>query len=75
MRIGRLEITGSRWPWYPISGRWDQPDGRKYGWKKVGGMGRFGGGWEYCLGIDIGGTTVILKLIFGMLRITWKEKA
>lgn len=31
---------------------------------------RFGGGWTYKLGIDVGGSTVILNLIYGMIRIT-----
>jgi hypothetical protein len=36
---------------------------------KSGVMGRFGGGWQYKLGIDIGGSTVILNLLVATLRI------
>lgn len=36
---------------------------------KEGFMGRFGGGWQYKLGIDIGGSTVILNLLIASLRI------
>lgn len=32
-------------------------------------MGRFGGGWHYRLGIAIGGTTVLIELIWGLIAI------
>lgn len=76
MNIGRLEIKAQRWPWQ-----------EGYNWRgaTLGAMlnpidaktkvaGRFGGGWSFKLGIEIGGHTAILDLIFGMVRITWKGK-
>jgi hypothetical protein len=35
-------------------------------------MGRFGGGWDYKLGIDIGGSCVIINLVWGLIRINFK---
>lgn len=69
MKIGRLEIKASRFPW------------QGYGWfphKNGNGpkaplnpMGsRFGGGWNYKLGIAVGGSTVIVDLLFGSIRIS-----
>ncbi len=37
-------------------------------------MARFGGGWDWKLGVMIGGTSIILELIFGSVRITLKSK-
>ena len=49
--------------------RWTWP------WQKSNSiMGRFGGGWNFNLGIQVGGTTVLLNLIWGSIRITFKEK-
>lgn len=73
MKIGRIEITASRWPW------------QGYGWRphKNGkgpkamlnpGGDRFGGGWTYKLGIDIGGRTILLNLLFGIIRISKASK-
>ena len=72
MKIGRLEITPKRWPWQ---------DG--YNWKGMTassapfnfGMARFGGGWRYKLGIDIGGTTIILNLLFGLILIRLNKES
>jgi len=74
MKIGRLNIESSRWPWQPIGGRYDQPNRTNYGWKPLGGMGRFGGGWNFKLGIAIGENSMVLDLIFGMIRINWSKK-
>jgi len=66
MRVLGLEVTASRWPW------------QGYGWfggsdKNVAPLNpfgaRFGGGWNYKLGIAVGGKTVILDLLFGSVRI------
>lgn len=73
MQIGRLKITASRWPW------------QGYGWfpHKNGcgrttplnpGGARFGGGWNYKLGISIAGRTIILDLLFGIVRISLESK-
>lgn len=68
MRIGKIQIDvkASRWPWQP-----------GYNWRGMensraplnAGGARFGGGWRYKLGVDVGGSTVIVNLIFGMVRI------
>ncbi|KKN81375.1 hypothetical protein LCGC14_0319880 [marine sediment metagenome] len=36
--------------------------------------GRFGGGWDYRLGIDVGGSTVIVNLLVASVQITRKDK-
>lgn len=80
MKIGRLSITASRWPWQirRSSGLFSCPKtekvGAKYGWMPTGGMGRFGGGWKWSLGINVGGSTVILDLLFGSIRFSIKPK-
>ena len=37
-------------------------------------MGRFGGGWNWKFGFQIGGSTVILNLLVANIRITRKIK-
>lgn len=51
------------------------PVGEKWGWSnsKLGGMGRFGGGWKWKLGIEMGGTSLIFDWIWGGVRFTWGE--
>ncbi len=36
-------------------------------------MGRFGGGWNYVLGIQFGKSSLIINLLYGMIRINKKE--
>lgn len=36
------------------------------------GGARFGAGWNYKLGISVGGTTVLIDLLFGTVRISLK---
>lgn len=67
-KIGRMTITASRWPnqgygWFPHK----NGKGPKAPLNSQG--SRFGAGWNYKLGIDIGGTTVLLNLVFGMVMI------
>lgn len=68
MKIGCIEVKATRWPW------------QGYGWfPHKNGNGpkaplnsngaRFGGGWNYKLGVSIGGRTVLIDLIFGSIRI------
>jgi hypothetical protein len=72
MKIGKYKITASRWPWQ-----------KGYNWHgslssaplnprnlTTGASPRFGGGWKYSIGVNIGGKTVMLNLLFGSLRIT-----
>lgn len=71
IRIGRITIAAKRWPWQ-----------EGYNWRGMSisraplnpGGARFGGGWRYKLGIDFGGRTVLLNLLFGMLVFTIEEK-
>lgn len=69
MKVWKYEITASRFPW------------QGYGWfpHKNGkgptapinpGGARFGGGWNWKLGISTGGTTILLDLLFGTVRIS-----
>lgn len=59
----KLKITASRWPW------------QKRGTNIFGmHMGRFGGGWNYNLGFQIGSKTILLNLLFGMICISLFEK-
>ena len=73
MKIGRLQVEAKRFPW------------QGYGWfPHKNGMGhkailnqsgaRFGGGWNYKLGISIGSSSVVLDLVFGIVRISIAEK-
>lgn len=69
MKIGRFNIKGDRWPW------------QGYGWfphrhrvsvtaaplNRSG--ARFGGGWRYKFGIAVGGSSIIIDLVFGSIRI------
>lgn len=77
MKIGRLKVTASRCPWHRLDPHWSHPDDtpERYGWGKIGGMGRFGGGWNYKFGLDIGGSTVILNWGFGSFRFVWERIA
>ncbi len=34
-------------------------------------MGRFGGGWHWELGFQVGGSTIILNMLFCYLRISY----
>lgn len=68
LRLGNLKVRASRWPW------------QGYGWKATGGPtaplnssgARFGAGWRYKLGVAIGGTTLHVDLLFGMLSFQWE---
>lgn len=70
MRIFNLEIKASRRPWQE-NGYWN--GGKANAPLNYGGA-RFGGGWKYKFGIDIGGSTVLLNLIWGMVRISKAKK-
>jgi hypothetical protein len=72
MKIGNLEITASRWPWQACTPHWSHLGNTpaRYGWGKVPGMARFGGGWDWKLGIAIAGREILLDLVFGTIRIT-----
>lgn len=68
------EITASRFPWQKRTsvGILDANNkvGDKYGWKPSGGMGRFGGGWEYELGFHFGGSTLMIQCLVGSISVS-----
>lgn len=74
------QITASRFPWQTrtsmaaLSDPKTEGVGMKYGWKPTPGMGRFGGGWQYELGIHIGGSTVSLQCLVGLVTISKARK-
>lgn len=73
-KIGRLVITATRWPnqgygWFP------HKNGRGPRAMLNAGGARFGAGWNYKLGIDFGGRSVLLNLLFGMLIISLERKS
>lgn len=72
-KIGRLHIRASRWPnqgygWFP------HKNGRGPVSPLNGSGARFGGGWNYKLGIDIGSGSVLLNLAFGTVSISLGRK-
>lgn len=75
--IGRFKIKASRWPWQRREGtamlgdRKTEAAGTLYGWRGTPGMGRFGGGWNWCVGFRAGGSSIILELLIGMITISW----
>jgi hypothetical protein len=58
-----LQEVKRNWRW----GRWEFSYRRR---SKDNLWGRFGGGWNWKFGFDIGGTTVILNLLVSTLRIS-----
>lgn len=75
-----MKITASRFPWQRrksmaiLSDPKTEAVGTRYGWFGSNGMGRFGGGWNWKLGITAGGKTMIIDLVFGSIRITRGKK-
>lgn len=76
LRLGRLRITADRWPWQACVPHWSHvgKTPKRYGWGLVPGMARFGGGWDWKLGLSISTSTVIVDLLFGSIRICLKSK-
>lgn len=74
---GRLTLSSDRWPW---DNRVYGKPGEKYGWGQPDGMGRFGGGWNYCLGFETGGwkreygITIMINLLIGMVMVTYHSR-
>lgn len=73
----KLKITSRGWPWQTNSGNW-AATGKKFGWNplKVIGLGRFGGGWAFKLGITVSSRCddICLDLIIGSMRIKLVER-
>lgn len=73
-KIGRFRVKASRWPWQGY-GWFPHKTGNRIGCAPLNPTGaRFGGGWNYKLGISIGGSTVIVDLLFGSLWISREER-
>lgn len=69
MKIGRIEITASRFPWQGYG--WFPHKNGKGPTAMLNSSGaRFGAGWKYKLGISVGGSTVLIDLLFGIVRIS-----
>lgn len=76
----KLSVKFSGWPWQKTGNHWsnqvDKTVHQKWGWNpfNVKGMGRFGGGWAIKCGLTIGsaGRDIILDLILGSIRISWR---
>lgn len=72
MKIGRLEIKASRWPWQDYG--WFK-NSKGTGWAPLNAtMGRFGGGWHLALGFRQGGRTLMFDLLFGVITFSWLKK-
>lgn len=75
--FNRITVGASRFPWQKRTGMAMLSDpktekaGTRYGWKGTPGMGRFGGGWNWCLGFRLGGKTIYIELLIGAIRISW----
>jgi len=72
----RIKVTASGWPWQYVHPHWatelDKTAGERWGWNpfRLKGMGRFGGGWAFKLGLTVSGSLkdIILDLGIGSLR-------
>ena len=42
---------------------------------KTAPMGRFGGGWQWQVGVQVGGKTAIVNLLVASVRIDWSQGA
>lgn len=75
--ISKVKITASRFPWQTRTGMALLSDpktegaGTKYGWRGTPGMGRFGGGWNWCIGFRVGSKSVYIELLVGAISISW----
>lgn len=73
MKIGRLNITASRFPWQGYG--WFPHKGNNRATAPLNPSGaRFGGGWKYKLGVSAGGTTVMIDALFGIVTIRLESK-
>lgn len=69
MKLGRYIIKASRWPWQGW-GWFPHKNGKGQKALLNASGSRFGAGWNYRLGISIGGSTVMIDLLFGTVSIT-----
>jgi hypothetical protein len=76
-----MKITTRGLPWQKIEPSWannaDKTNGETYGWNpfNVRGMGRFGGGWAFKLGIQVSESCRdwIISIGLGEIRIQFKK--
>lgn len=77
MIIGKIKVSACGWPWQHTGTHWanraDKTAHQKWGWNpfKVKGMGRFGGGWAFKLGITASSNLKdwVIDLGIGSIRI------
>jgi hypothetical protein len=50
------------------------PLGVKFSWRSSKGWGRFGGGWQWKIGVQAAGRTVLFSLLFCELILTWGKQ-
>jgi hypothetical protein len=78
--MSKLRITLRGWPWQRVDAHWashiDKTAGERYGWNpfKVKGMGRFGGGWAFKLGVDVSLRDWVFYLGIGSIRVTLTKR-
>lgn len=73
MKIGKITIKASRWPWQGYG--WFPHKNGKGPTAMLNSSGaRFGAGWKYKLGISIGGSSVMIDLLFGIIMISKEHK-
>ena len=60
----------NEWRWGFKLGRFEF----KFVWRSRHGFGRFGGGWNWCIGVEVGGSTVILNCLVFYLRFNWRSR-
>lgn len=77
-----MKVIARGWPWQTVSGHWasnlGKTTGEKYGWNpfSVKGMGRFGGGWAFKLGVTVSYDMRdwVFDLGIGSIRVMFEQK-
>lgn len=78
----RFKFTAAGFLWQKVRPFWasdlDKTTGQKYGWNpfSVKGMGRFGGGWAFKLGVQVSAsmTDWVFDLGLGSIRVIYKKE-
>lgn len=68
MKLGKINIKASRFPWQGY-GWFPHKNGKGPTAPLNPGGARFGGGWNWKLGVSVGGSTILVDLLFGTIRI------
>ncbi len=69
MKLGKIEITASRFPWQGY-GWFPHKNGKGPTAMLNPGGARFGAGWNWKLGVSVGGSTILIDLLIGTVRIS-----